>query len=91
MPKESSFGLDIPTNDESLDEADSVTSLSLLPKFDITVNQSDLDADNNAYYYFALEFNEEDSLVQMPNSSVPTSNCYLYQKFIISEVAISKE
>lgn len=86
-----SFGLDIPTNDESLDEANSVTSLSSLPKFDITVNQSDLDANNNAYYYFALEFNEEDSLVQMPNSSVPTSNCYLYQKFIISEVAISKE
>ena len=69
----------------------SSTKLSSLPKFDITVEESDLDAANNAYYYFALEFNEEDSLVQMPNSSVPTSNCYLYQKFIISEVAISKE
>ena len=85
-----SFNLDCPTDDESLDEALSVTSLSSLPKFDITVTQSDLDSDNNAYYYFALEFNEEDSLVQMPNSSVPTSNCYLYQKFIISEIAISK-
>ena len=50
--------------------------------FDITV----IDADDKVYYYFALEFNEEDSIETM--DGLECSNCYMYQKLSIGYIEI---
>ena len=45
------------------------------------------DSDGKAYLYFALEFNDEDSLALIDNEI--SSNAYLYQKLIIGAISVT--
>lgn len=57
-------------------------------KFSFQVPKKVNDSDRT-YYYFALEFNDEASIVNI--NGVESSNCYLYQSLTISQLAVNKK
>ena len=71
------------TNSDSLPE----TSYSLIDKVKIIKNM--IKEETNYYYYFALEFNEEDSLVKL-NDTLSVSNPYMFQTLVINSIKIER-
>lgn len=57
-------------------------------KFSFQVPKKVNDSDRT-YYYFALEFNDAASIVNI--NGVESSNCYLYQSLTISQLAVNKK
>lgn len=61
-------------------------------KYSFSTNTASYDSTTGkytTYYYFAIEFNEELSLVNI--DGVNSSNCYLYQKFSIDELKVQMQ
>ncbi|MBQ3254041.1 MAG: hypothetical protein IJA65_05730 [Acholeplasmatales bacterium] len=92
------FGLTEPTNnvlpveDPSTNEIeDNSVVLSQLDPFNIQVTEENIiteNGKNKAYFYFALEFNEDLSIVTQEGQE-GNSNCYMYQKLSIGHIQIT--
>lgn len=75
---------DITILDDELDNSD-IQVLSNVTNFNLTRSENE-----TTYFYFALEFNEELTMVDVYGDGIENSNCYLYQKLSIGYIAISK-
>ena len=55
----------------------------------INISKDMIKKDTNYYYYFALEFNEEASLVKL-NDTLSVSNPYMFQTLVINSIKIER-
>lgn len=55
----------------------------------LTISKNMIKEDTNYYYYFALEFNEEASLVQISDTQ-SVSNPYMFQTLVINSIKIER-
>lgn len=55
--------------------------------YDNLIPKTDTDGRSYSYLYFALEFNDEDSLALI--DGIKSSNAYLYQKLIIGAISVT--
>ena len=75
---------DITVLDDLISE-DDIKVLSEVSNFNLTRSEEGI-----TYFYFALEFNEELTMVDIYGDGMESSNCYLYQKLSIGYISISK-